>query len=172
MTTYKEMCDVAALTRKEHNDYQQRAWGYFISIVKGLVEHCEIPDDRIVYMKWNGRVGEDRVYSMDRDGGRYTLVGAVDFDLSDGFWHLGVKIILTPANSFPHQYVTFLLCVNEQNKVPTVKIGLNAKPRIMHFENLTERDAFCDEIADSIVKDFTEPQKPTDGRIGFSVGTS
>jgi hypothetical protein len=105
------------------------------------------------------------------DGGTYVFPGAIEYDETDGFWNLGVLITLTPDNTFPKQWVTFVLHIKEQNQAPLVKIGLDGKTQVVLLENGNARNHYCELLAEQVVKAFSNPTQPSKV-IGFVIGTS
>lgn len=171
MTKYEEMCEAAKNARKEFLAYQQRSWGYFGAIINGLQTHCGVPVDKITYLKWNGHQEEARQYLAAEEGMKYALPGAIDYDEINGFWNLGILITVTPDNVFPKQWVTFALCIKEQNQTPLVKIGLDGKAQLVQLENLGARNQYCEMIAEQVIKAFSDPTEPGSKVIGFALGT-
>jgi hypothetical protein len=171
MTKYEEMCSAANNARKEFLDCQQRCWAYFYSIIGGLEDHCGVPKEKITYLKWNGQRDGTRRYLPAEPGITYTLPGAIDYDETDGFWHLGLRIVLGPDNVAPKPWVTFALCIKEQNQTPMVKVGIDGKPRTIFLDNENARNQYCEIITEEAVKAFSNPTEPGIKVIGFVTGT-
>ena len=171
MTKYEEMCEAAKSARKEFLAYQERCWGYFFSIIGGLEDHCGVPEDKITYLKWNGLRDEKRRYLAAEPGVTYALPGTIDYDETDGFWHLGLRIVLGPDNVVPKPWITFALCVKEQNQTPMVKMGINSKPQAVHLDDENARNQYCEIITEQVVKSFSNPTDPGSKVIGFVTGT-
>jgi hypothetical protein len=172
MTKYEDMCTAAKTAKDEFFAYRQRCWNYFGSVVEGLQMHCGVPSETITYLKWNGQQGDARSYSPPSDSptARYTLPGAINYDEADGFWHLGLNINLSP-NAYPVRHISFLLCANEQNGIPMMRMGLDEKPQMVPFEHVIARDMFCDRLMERLTQVFREPIKPATKKIGFLLGT-
>jgi hypothetical protein len=169
MYDYQAMCDAAAEARNEFLSYRDRCFGYFGTIIKGLIEHCGVPKDQLIYLRWNGLQGESGRYSK-ADSGAYLFHSAAVYDESDGTWRLCIQMVLTAANTFPKQHVTFVLFVAEQNGSPTVKIDPNGKPQVVHLHNVAARNAYCETITEQVMQTFSDPKKPTPKPIGFDIG--
>jgi hypothetical protein len=169
MSSYQEMCETAETERKGFLEQRDRCWGYLFSIVSGLLDHCGVPQDQLAYLKWNGLHGTARRYVDAGDDGEYTLPGATDYDTEDGCWHLGVRIGLTPHNTFPKQYVAFVICVSEQNNFPVVKIGINEKLKHVHLSSEGARNLFCDGLVQQAVKAIANRNTRVSRTIGFEV---
>jgi hypothetical protein len=168
VANYQDMCDAARKARTEFFAYRDRCYRYLGMILGGLASHCQVPDDEVKYLKWNEKFGEERWYRPAEEGRVYTFPGATVFDESDGFWHLGVRIGLTPKNEFPKAYVTFVLCVAEQGEAVLVKMGIDAKPKAVLIEEEAARNVLCESIAEGVIAAFAETKKkPSSGTIGF-----
>jgi hypothetical protein len=170
MPNYQDMCIAAKNAQTEFFAYRDRCFKYLNLIVEGLHSHCGVPDDQITYLKWNGKEGTERWYSPAENGRVYSLPGAVAFDESDGFWHLGLSIGLTPENELPKQRVAFVICVAEQGETVQVKMGIDAKPKTVFIHNEQARNLFCEGIAQGAITAFNEAKKkPKSDTIRFRV---
>jgi len=170
MSNYQQMCEAAATARKSYLDYQQRVWGYFAAIMNGLIQGCDVPQERIVYMKWNGLEGDDGHFAVADDNTQYALPGAIAYDRRDNSFNLGVLIYLTPANQIPRQHVTFGLWISEKNDVPSIRVGRDGKPKLVPLKDEAARNVFCDEVAQQIVEASAFPPKANQKTIGFDIG--
>lgn len=54
MTKYEEMTNAAKEARIAYGQYRERSWRNLWAIVGGLEDLCGVPQDKIVYLKWNG----------------------------------------------------------------------------------------------------------------------
>ena len=75
MSPYEEICLASTNAIKRWSEYRERSWGYLAAIIRGLVTHCGVPEDKISYLRSNGLHGNERKYSPPNDGGQYTLMG-------------------------------------------------------------------------------------------------
>jgi hypothetical protein len=172
MTKYEEMCDAAKTARDEFEAYRKRCGVYFWGLIGALQSHCGVPPEKFTFLKWNGEREEARQYLAAEPGMKYTLPGAIDYDELDGFWNLGVLTTLTPDNVFPKQWVTFVLCIKEQNQSPIVKIGLDGKTQVVDLSNVDARNQYCEILSEKIIEAFKgDPTKPAVKTIGFVLGT-
>jgi hypothetical protein len=177
MSQYDEICRASSNAVKTWNEYRERSWGYLSMIVRGLITHCGVPQEKITFLRSNELPGEQRRYRPPEDRGLYTLPGAVTFDEEDNSWHLGVAITLSPAGTFPERWVGVVLCVTENNGQATVRLGKNGKPRTIDFNDPHQCADLCDEIAEFLRAAFDDPRKITEassnnplkvtGAIGF-----
>jgi len=167
MSKYEEICQASAKEVKRWSEYRERSWGYLATIVRGLMKHCGVPQEKITYLRSNELPGEQRRYHLPEDGGHYTLPGAVTFDKEDDCWHLGVSITLSPAGTFPERWIGVVLCVTESEGQPIVKLGMNGKPRTIDFNDPKQCAGLYDEIAEVLKGAFENPRKITK-QIGFS----
>jgi hypothetical protein len=169
MSQYDEICQASSNAVKTWNEYRQRSWGYLITIVRGLITHCGVPQEKITYLRSNELPGEERRYSPPEDGGHYTLPGAVTFDEEDNSWHLGVSITLSPAGTFPERWVGVVLRVTENNGQAIVNLGKKGKPHTIDFNDPKQCADLCDEITDFMKAACDDPRKITEKSavIGF-----
>jgi hypothetical protein len=171
MTKYEEMCAAAKTARNEFDAYRIRCVGYLGGIIGALQSHCGVPSGKITFLKWDGQREEPRNYLAADPPMKYALPGAMEYDEEDEFWHLGVSISLTENNFFPKQWVSFVLCVREQNQVPVVRTGLNGKAQVVRVDNEDARKKYCETLTDRIVETLRDPAKPELKAIGFVLGT-
>jgi len=158
---YEEICHASANAVKGWNEYRERSWGYLSMIVRGLITHCGVPQEKITFLRSNELPGEQRRYSPPEDGGLYTLPGAATFDEEDNSWHLGVSITLSPAGTFPERWVGVVLCVTENKSQAIVRLGKNGKPHTIDFNDPKHCADLCDEIAEFLKASFDDPRKIT-----------
>jgi hypothetical protein len=171
MSKYEEMSAVAVKGRKDFADYRQRSWQNFSRLVRGFIDYCGIPQDRIMYLRWNRLTGEDREYQEPRDGGRWALPGAVEFDEEDGYWHLGLCVTLTKPGTFPPMWFAFTLCISEQQGKLMVKTGLIEQPRTLDPLDTFDCAQLYEDIVDVVMARMKEPERRLEQRkkIGFDV---
>ena len=162
MANYSEMRDAALNAQQRFNGMRDRAYGCLGKVVQGLITHCQVPQDKITFLKWNGGLDEQRHYYPADAGQRYSLQGAAVFDDSDGYWHLGIRISLTQL-----QFVSFALCVTQQDGTIKVKTGVDAKPQTLNIDNEAELRAYCESIADKVIQVYAEPKSSESRTFGF-----
>jgi hypothetical protein len=170
MSKYEEMYQAAATARKNWYGYRDRAWGYIGTLLRGFYEYCDIPQDRIAYLRWNEKTGEERRY-QPADKGDYSLPGAIVFDPSDDYWHVALSIPLTPVGTFPQDCFGFVLCVREKDSAVYVRVGLKGKTRRIDVADPAQRAAVCDEIVNNTIRFFQDAKK-TEKEIGFAFDRS
>jgi len=171
MSNYQQMSEAAEAARKGYLDYQQRIWGYFSTIMNGLTQHCGVPQDRMVWMKWNGIDGPGGHFAIADDGMRYALPGAITYDDHDNSFNLGVLIYMTPATHLPRLPVAFGLWISEKNGVPSIRVGRDGKARLVALQNEVQKNSFCEEIAREIVEAYAFPPNENQKSIGFDIGS-
>jgi hypothetical protein len=145
-----------------------RCWGYLATLMNGLVVYCGIPLERVTYLRWNEATGEERAYKAPEKG-QYTLPGATEFDQEDGYWHLGVRIELSPPTLFPPEWVFFPLCVTEHEGKPLVKLGVAGEPRRVNPDDPADRNALYEVIFETIKQCYDSSKKSASKSIGFVV---
>jgi hypothetical protein len=123
-------------------------------------------------LRWNEKMGDLSRYLEAEDGRVYTLAGATVLNESDGFFHLGIRITLSPPEMFPPHSVFFALCVADHEGKAQVKTGHEGKPRLIDLSNANECDEFYDDIVKGVKQCFGDPQKPGSKIIGFSVDSA
>src|ERR1700684_4410779 len=101
MSKYQEMCEASIAARKKAIQSRDRCFKHLIFLVNGLAKYCEIPGDKITFLLWN----EDRgTYREADDGMMHGVPDAAFYNKSDGYWHLGVAITLSPKGSIPENW--------------------------------------------------------------------
>jgi hypothetical protein len=170
MTKYDEMCEAASTAASRWLQYRDRCWSHMALLVNGLMAYCGIPKDpeHVTFLKWNEATGEDRAYLEPGEGKMYAPLGAIEFDIEDSYWHLGVSITLTRPDLSP-QRVFFPLCVTEREGKLMVKLGANGKERQIDQNDPAQLDAFYEHIVEIVKQCFRAPRKPTTKPIGFVV---
>jgi len=171
MTKYKELQQAQKDAAKSWYDFRERSWRYYFKFIGGLIDYCAIPDAHLTYLKWNLESGEDRRYTEAEGGSKYTLPGALEFDEEGGFWHLGVSITLSEPGHFPVRWVSFLLCINEIEGKPVVRIGLDGKGQTLDMDDEGQRGALYESIVNQWLKMFAEPRKRKAKTLGFSISS-
>lgn len=68
MSSYQQMSEAAEKTTNNYREYRERVWGYFAAIINGLIDHCGVPDEHIVYMKWNELEGQGCRFAIPDNG--------------------------------------------------------------------------------------------------------
>jgi hypothetical protein len=148
MTKYEELRRRAEETERKFNQRRERCWGYLAALMNGFVTFCAIPEDRLLFMRWNKVEGEGRRYQPPDDG-RYNLVGATELDRADGYWHLGLLITVSEPGRFPEQWFGFVLCVSEdRDGTPLVKLGVAGKPRRLDLGDADQCEEFYRSVFD------------------------
>ena len=171
MSKYEQMYEACELTRREWFAHRDRCLGYITSLVNGFSDYCEIPYGRLTFLRSNDLSGEEKQYTQPDDGERYTLMDAIKYDEEDGYWHLGIGILLTPPGRLPSYWVSFALCVTENNEKATIKIGWAGKPLEICIEDSDQCDRFYEWVCENIKQSFG-PRKSTQLPIGFDARIS
>jgi hypothetical protein len=166
---YEEMCAVAAKARKCWLDYRQRCTQQMASLVQGLVSYCEIPIDRVKYLRWKKDAEEDGSYTEpENDGGNYTLPGAIVID-DDGLCRLGLCVVLTPRGTYPERWASFGFCVYEKDGKVLAKVGDAQKSSPIDLNDARQRQELYSGIVERIKRSFAEPLKAGSEPLGFQV---
>ena len=171
MSKYEVMCQAAATARKNWYEYRDRAWGYIGTLLTGFYEYCDIPLDRITYLRWNEETGEGRRYTPADGNQDYTLPGAIVFDPSDDYWHIGLSIPLTPVGRYPQDRFGFVLCVREKDGAVYVRVFLKGQARQINVEDPISRATVYDEIVNHTIRFFRDTKK-AEKEIGFAFDRS
>jgi hypothetical protein len=164
MSKYQEICAVAANSEKAWSHYEDTCGRHMSELVTGLVTYCEIPSDKVRFLRWNGMTGEQRNYTApDGEDEIYSLPGAIKYDRTDGYWHLGIVVTLSQL-----QWVGFVLCVTEESGKPLVKFGGVGTPR--RIGDSKQRDEFFDEIVGKLKQSYENYRGPGPKNLGFKEG--
>jgi hypothetical protein len=170
MSKFEEMCEAATTAHKHFTEYSARCRQYMFSLVDGLVKYCQIPTTHITFMRWNKCEGELSQYLEAEEGKKWALVSAVEFDNVGTWCHLGVCITLNPSNPKSSRWVSFALCMSEQEGKPTVKIGDFGKQYQVDLKDARQCDQFYEEIV-KMVKQCFDTHNRDSKAIGFNVGS-
>lgn len=162
-TKYEEMCEAARTAISEAASYRERCWGYLAKVVNGLSTYCAFPTDSVRMLKWNELDGAESAYSGPEDGGIYSLAGAATLD-NEGFWRLGIRLPLVAMVS-----VAFPLCVAEEDGKALVKVGSRGKPYKIDPEDQSQCIPIYDEIVDKVKASFSDPKRPRQKVVGFTL---
>ncbi|MDR3764444.1 MAG: hypothetical protein P4M01_10145 [Acidobacteriota bacterium] len=162
MANYNDMRNAALKSQQQFNSMQERVYSCFAKIVRGLITYSQVPQDAITLLKWNGSTSDERDYCPAEPGKMFTLPGATIFDDSDGYWHLGLCIGLTQL-----QFVSFVLCITEQDGAAKVKTGVSGKAQTLNFEDESSVRAYCESICEQAVRVYSEPTSSASRTFGF-----
>jgi hypothetical protein len=156
MSKYTEVVDAVHASQTKWSDFRDRCWWNLSTLYREFVTYCEIPRDAIKLTPTDKEPEENTTYALS---------GAVHFG-EDGYWHLGILIILAP------QRILIEFCLTEKDGKLHVRAG-SGKGRPIDMTRAADRDAFYDEVVDDIKRyfadepDFHESQATK--RIGFGV---
>jgi hypothetical protein len=163
MANYNDMCNAARNAQLQTYTRKERAFASFSRILQGLITYCGVPQEAITFLKWNGEGEENRRYLPAEDGQLYSMQAATQFDDSDKYWHLGVRIRLSQL-----QFVTFALCVGDEDGTLKVKAGDRGKPQNLALDSDTEIKVLCDSIAEAVIQVYSDPKNSAMKDVGFS----
>ena len=114
----------------------------------------------------------ERTFRSSEDGA-YNLPGAMVFDPKDGFWRVGVRVVLS-LNVHPERYTFFVLAITERNS-RTVLLGPpDGEEQEIDVNNTQQLERLAESIADSIKSAFRKGplayrKSKSQRRIGFQV---
>lgn len=162
MSKYEEMRSAARAARAAFDEYRQRSVQALGTVVEGLEDYCEVPNERIVLLKWNGEYEELRGYVPAEAGRRFALPGAVEHDSADGYWYLGLQIWLNQT-----QWITFPIGVIEIDGQTKFKMA-SSDPKAFNPSDPNQVEAVCIGIANEIIRVYREPRGEARAKkIGF-----
>lgn len=167
MSKYDELCQASREAERKGGEYRERCWRDMTAIVTGFVSYCGIPANRVTFLKSNGLRGEQRTFSAPKDGERYGLVGATEYDKDDDFWNLGICIDLKPPSVLPSRWISFAFFLTERNQKTVVKLGALGKPHEVETSNSAQCEAFYDEVVDTLKGAMSDPRGKQAKAIGF-----
>ncbi len=163
MANYSDMCNAARNAQLQLYARKERAFASFSKILQGMITHCGVPQEAITFLKWNGEGEENRLYLPAEEGQLYSMQAATQFDESDKYWHLGVRIRLSQL-----QFVTFALCVGEEDGALKVKAGNGGEPQNFALDSEAEIKMICNSIAEAVILVYSDPRNSTMKEVGFS----
>jgi hypothetical protein len=167
MSKYDELCQASREAERKGSEYRERCWRDMAAIVMGFVKYCGIPVERVTFLKSNGLPGDQRTFSAPDDGGRYTLIGATEYDKDDDFWNLGIYIDLRPPTILPPRWISFAFFLTEREHKTVVKLGALGKAHELDTSNRTQCEAFYDEVVDTLKGAMSDPRGKQAKAIGF-----
>lgn len=167
MSKYDEMREAAAVRRKDWIACRDRNLRYLIALVNGFVEYCGIPSNQYTFLRWHRAEGETPVYKEAQDNMEYSLPAAVVFDEEDGYWHLGMRVRLTPPGVFPTDWFFFAFCVTEEEGGPMVKVA-SFKPTRVDFSDANWRSVLYDPLVEDVKRGPSDTKKGGLEGIGFT----
>ena len=175
MTKYEEMCSAADLARKNWLAFETRAVQAVVALVHGLDRHCGIPSQAISFLRWTEGANHSRTYEGAKENVQYSIPGAMMFDEEAQHFHLGIKIVLTPQNHFPKQWIFFVVLISEKDGKTIFKLGITGRGFAANTSSQADLVELCGEIANLTIKAFAEPKTSiSEGQrsIGFVTGAS
>jgi hypothetical protein len=174
MTIYEELVDAAEKHRQQWIQIENRVRQSLTTIVHTFALHCGVPSSAVLYSRWDGRsvVDGERTFRSAEDGA-YNLPGAMVFDPKDGFWRLGVRVVLS-LNVFPERYSFFVLAITERNGKTILLAPPDGEEQEIDVSNTQQLERLAESIADSIKRAFRkEPlayrKSKSQRRTGFKV---
>ena len=157
-TKYEELCTAS----KEWIDRISRAQGYLLELQRAFVAFCQIPPDRIEYLKWRGPDQPTKYSRRDEPGRKYSPVAAAQFDDDTGQWRLGILLLLSARSE-----IFFAFRVSERNGKAAVEIREGDAPMLVDVQNPGE----CVTIFDAIVNQIKTALREGKGsKLGFQLG--
>jgi hypothetical protein len=175
MTKFQEICEAAKTARSDHFALRDNSWRALNEFLMGYKAYCEIPDDRIKLLKWNGAHGEESKYNREpEEGGIWSLMGATVFDEANELWVLGVVLTLTPNGTFPENWVSFAVCTTEIDGNTQMKIGFPG-PVFPWNQDESSRHKFYDYINVELLKNLPKPRLGAGAAtksLGFQFGSN
>ena len=171
MTKYDYMVEAACTAEKNFNDLQLRSVQLLAAFVTGLATYCDMPLNKITFLRWNRLTDDARQYLDIPDGSPNVLPAAVEFDKTDGFWHVGIVINLSPPNRvFPELWASAVICASEQQGKPVLKIGWREKPQNFNPADSAECQLLYKSVFNKVVGLFSADHSRVDSKaIGFVV---
>jgi len=159
MSKYDEIRDAARLSRENHGHFRSRCISAMTILVHNFASYAGIPDENVRLVPLGGE---------PKEGTAYPCHAAMRFG-EDGYWHLGVWLIITTLDS-----VLLELCLTEREGKLFVKGGINGKPYQLDGFDTVLCNAFYDEIVEQVKRIYTEDtlgsdEEPKVRRIGFEV---
>lgn len=128
MTRFEELCASYATARKNFFGYREACWGIASTLVKGMIEYFQCPEDVVTLVPLNEEVTP----------GRYTIPGAMHF-ADDSFWHLGVKFRIYQApNTHPQEEFLIDFHIKKLNDFFLVKMGPDSAEFKVHADRKEE----------------------------------
>ena len=161
-TRYEEMCEAALADAKERGLYRDRCWQALSKFVAGFVRYCQIPDNNLIFARWNGLTGDQKRY-LEPDNGQYLLLGAASLE-DDGRWSVGIRLGLG------NRFVSFVVYVFEKDGISTIAIG-PTEPVPFSTESDERNIAIYVELVEKIKKCFSGSAKPQPGKVFGFVST-
>jgi hypothetical protein len=165
MTKFVEMCEARAQCTRAWIEYRDRSYKSLITLTEGFVVRCQIPTDSL------------SLAPLDKEpqpGTSYGPAGAIHFDSTDLYWHLGLILTLTEdKNSFPVPRALLEMAVREQSGKLLVKRGKGDKPQEIDLTDKKQCDDFYDSIAERVKRFYAaSPENISDDttvrKIGFA----
>lgn len=165
MTKFEEMCEAQAKWARSWIEYRDRSYQNLAMLSHGFKVRCEIPDDCVSYQPLDKESEPNRT--------TIALPGAIHFDPSDLYWHLGITLALTPKNHFPVRRVLLEMAVREQAGKLLVKRGKGDQPQEINLSDQEQCDVFYDSIAERVKRFYAAspenmPDDTTVRKIGFA----
>jgi hypothetical protein len=157
------MCQAQVQCARAWIEYRDRSYKNLATLAQGFKVRCQIPDDCLSYVPLDKEPEPGRTYGT----------GAIHFDPTDLYWHLGLILTLTESkNSFPIPRALLELAVREQAGRLLVKRGKGDTPQEIDISNKKQCDDFYDSIADRVKRFYAaNPENAPDDtarKIGFT----
>lgn len=165
MSKFDEMCSAYVSARNKGIAYRDRSFENLGRLVQGLVSYCEIPESHFCYLP---------LKETPVEGRQYGLAGAIHFD-DDGYWHLGLQLLLRDNESqFSQSRILVVLCLCEQDEKVMVKIGANGKERELDMNDESQCVVFYNDVVEIVKRWFSQLRESMEKSgtlrtIGFKV---
>jgi hypothetical protein len=174
MTIYDELVKAAEEHSQRWIQIENRVRQSLFTIVHSFALHCGVPSDAVVYLRWDGKPAIDGKRTFRAaEGGPHNLPGAMVFDPEDGFWRIGVRVILS-RNIIPERYSFFVLAVTERDGKTILLAPPDGEEQEIDTKNTQEAERLAESIASSIKSAFRKKplayrKSKSQRRIGFKV---
>jgi hypothetical protein len=167
MSKFDEMCKAFADARKSWFEYRDRSFANMAMLATGFINYCGFPQENVGY----GTPDKNDL----RD--KKPLPFAMEFNSTDGYWHVDVYITVFEApNIYPYHVLRFRLCLRESGGKLLVKRGWDDKPREIDLKDKSQCDDFYAGVVERVKEifgrrpqDLAEDQSKSRTLIGFNL---
>jgi hypothetical protein len=148
MTVYEELEQAAGNYDRRSLDLENKITQSFIKILEAFAKYCTIPDVGrfLKFSKWDGR---DSINGQRHYESTHTVFAAIRFDPKDGFWRIGVHLVLS-KNTVPARAAFFTLALIERSGKIIVLSPPNGDEMVLDTDDPTQLESFAASLSASI----------------------
>jgi hypothetical protein len=162
MSEYEEL----VMSSRAWVNRQDRTKSDLETVIKHFARWCEIPAERVRYLRWDETM---KVFTAASDD-TFSFSQACHFDRETGDWGVGVSISLRDSAMGAYAKVAFTVRLKAVNEVNSTLTFGDLKPQTLNLQASGWGDVLFPAAIESLKKSFGTPNAKS--QIGFNISLS